>query len=36
MPITFATVGFIAGLIEALLSNLFAGWFGGIDLYIEQ
>ncbi len=36
MPIISATIGFIVGLIEAFLYNLFAGWFGGIDLDIEQ
>jgi hypothetical protein len=36
MPIIFATFGFIIGLIEAFLYNLFARWFGGIDLDIEQ
>ncbi|MFQ5677381.1 MAG: hypothetical protein ACE5G1_15945, partial [bacterium] len=30
MPIIFATFGFIVGLIEAFLYNLFARWFGGI------
>jgi hypothetical protein len=36
MPIIFATFGFIVGLIEAFLYNLFARWFGGIVLDIEQ
>ena len=36
MPIIFATVGFAVGLIEAFLFNLFARWFGGIELDLEQ
>ena len=32
MPIMFATFGFIVGLIEAFLYNLFARWFGGIEI----
>jgi len=36
MPIIFAAAGFVAGIIEASLYNLFAGWFGGIDLDIER
>jgi len=36
MPIIFAVLGFIVGLIEALLYNLFAGWFGGIEINFEQ
>lgn len=36
MPIIFATFGFIVGLIEAFLYNLFARWFGGMVLDIEQ
>jgi len=35
MPIIFASFGFIAGIIEALLFNLFTRWFGGIDLEFE-
>ncbi len=36
MPVTFATFGFIVGLIEAFLYNLFARWFGGIEIDFEQ
>jgi hypothetical protein len=36
MPIIFAAVGYLTGLIEASLYNVFSGWFGGIDLDIEQ
>lgn len=32
MPIIFAAFGFIVGLIEAVLYNLFAGWFGGVEI----
>ena len=36
MPITFAAFGFIVGLIEVFLYNLFARWFGGIEIDFEQ
>jgi hypothetical protein len=36
MPIIFATFGFIVGLIGAFLYNLFARWFGGIEIDFEQ
>ena len=36
MPILFATFGFMVGLIEAFLYNLFARRIGGIELEIEQ
>jgi hypothetical protein len=36
MPIIFAAFGFIVGLIEAFLYNLFARWFGGIEIDFEQ
>ena len=32
MPIMFATFGFILGIVEAILYNLFASWFGGINM----
>lgn len=35
MPIIFAIVGFVAGLVEAVLYNLFARWIGGIELDFE-
>ncbi len=31
MPLTLALFGFLLGLIEAFLYNLFAGWFGGLE-----
>ena len=34
MPIIFAAFGFIVGLIEAFLYNLFSRWFGGIEIDI--
>lgn len=36
MPIIFATFGFMVGLIEAFLYNVFARWFGGIEIDVEQ
>ena len=36
MPIIFAMFGFIVGLIEAFLYNLFAKWFSGIEIDFEQ
>jgi hypothetical protein len=36
MPILFATFGFMVGLIEAFLYNLFARRIGGVELEIEQ
>jgi len=33
MPITFAVFGFIVGLVEAFLFNLFAKWFWGIEIW---
>ncbi len=35
MPIMFTVFGFILGLIEALLNNLFVKWFGGIEVFLE-
>ena len=35
MPIIFATFGFIVGLIEAFLYNLFARWVGGIQIEMD-
>ncbi|MDZ4714741.1 MAG: hypothetical protein SH819_04655 [Cytophagales bacterium] len=32
MPFIFATVGFAAGMIAAPLYNVFARWFGGIEM----
>ncbi len=36
MPIIFAIFGFIVGAIGAILFNLVAGWFGGIEIHFEQ
>jgi hypothetical protein len=35
MPLLSAVIGFILGLVEAFLYNIFAGWFGGIQLDFE-
>jgi len=35
MPIIFTIAGFLLGLVEAVLYNLFARWFGGIKLDFE-
>lgn len=35
MPIIFAIAGFIAGAIGAVLYNLAARWFGGIEMDFE-
>jgi hypothetical protein len=35
LPVFYGVMGFIAGLIGALLYNLFAGWVGGFELEIE-
>lgn len=32
MPVIFAVFGFILGLVEAILFNLFANWLGGIEI----
>jgi energy-converting hydrogenase Eha subunit A len=36
MPIIFAMIGFVAGIIEALAYNLFAKWFGEIEIDFKQ
>ena len=36
MPIIFAVLGFILGLIEAILYNLFARWHDGIEVVLEH
>ena len=35
-PIMYGIIGFIAGLIYAVLYNLVAGWTGGIEMTLEQ
>lgn len=35
MPIIFAGFGLILGFIEAILYNLYAKWFGGIEINLE-
>jgi hypothetical protein len=34
-PVLYGVIGFIAGLIGALLYNLFARWVGGFELQLE-
>lgn len=36
MPIIFATIGLAVGLIEALLYNIYAKLFGGIEIDFEE
>ena len=36
MPIIFAAFGFMVGLIEAFLYNLFARWFGGMEIGFRE
>jgi len=36
MPLVFAACGFIAGAVGAVLYNLAATWFGGIEVDLEQ
>jgi hypothetical protein len=35
MPVFYGVIGFIAGLLGALLYNLFARWVGGFELELE-
>ena len=35
MPAIFAVFGFILGIVGALLYNLYAKWFGGIEIDIK-
>lgn len=35
LPIIYAVVGFIGGLIGALIYNLIARWIGGIEVEVE-
>ncbi|RTE53471.1 hypothetical protein EHW67_10675 [Arenibacter aquaticus] len=32
MPLIFAGLGFVLGIVEAVLYNLYAKWFGGLKL----
>jgi len=36
IPIIFTIVGFLLGLVEAILYNLLAKWFGGLRIDFEQ
>ncbi len=36
IPIFYAVIGFIAGLISALVYNIFAGIIGGIEIEVEN
>jgi hypothetical protein len=35
MPVIYAAMGFLGGLIAALIYNLIAGWIGGIELEMQ-
>jgi len=35
MPIIFAIVGFISGIVTAILYNFYAKWFGGVRIDFE-
>lgn len=35
IPIIFAAIGFLTGIVEAVLYNIFARWFGGIKIDFE-
>lgn len=36
MPVLFAIGGFVAGIVEAILFNLFSKWFIGLKLDFER
>ena len=36
MPLIFATIGFVGGIMEALLFNIFSKWLSGISIDFEQ
>lgn len=36
MPVIFASIGFLVGIVEAVLYNLFARWFGGLKLNFDK
>ena len=36
LPIVYAVIGFIGGLIGGFLYNLVAGWTGGIEITLSQ
>jgi hypothetical protein len=36
MPIFYAVLGFIAGILAAFFYNVFAGWLGGVELEFES
>jgi hypothetical protein len=36
MPIIFANVGFLTGIVEAVFNNLYTKWFGGVEMDFEQ
>ena len=36
MPIICSIAGFLLGLVEAVLYNLFARWFGGIEVNFDK
>jgi hypothetical protein len=36
IPIIFAIIGFLVGIVEAVLYNLFARWFGGLKFDFDK
>ena len=36
MPLYFAAIGFVTGVVGAFLYNIFAKWFGGIEMNIHE
>jgi len=36
MPVIFAVAGFLVGIVEAILYNLFARWFSGLKIDFEH
>jgi hypothetical protein len=36
MPIIFITIGFLSGIVEAILYNLFTKWFSGLTINFIQ
>ena len=36
MPIIFVAIGFFSGIIEAILYNIFATWFGGLAVNFKK
>ncbi|MBN2142421.1 hypothetical protein JW711_03755 [Candidatus Woesearchaeota archaeon] len=36
LPVQYAVMGFIAGLLGSVFYNLFSGWIGGIEIELEE